>query len=307
MNLCCGELDLDNDQIERELEEVWVRQRYRCLESKKPRKVLMDQQQAEEEQLLTMNHRRGFLKGKNNKNEKNDKNNKNIRGVSTERNRDHGRRSEQRTSPHVGVRSSSAPKSRPWVAVATDHHPNSEGRKSVQPPNHSRGRSAPVQNQRSASKERSVQHGVSRSWSLDSRRDGDIRTRSNSRPRENVSPRKVHPSSSLDNRRRGMNAQVTNTDHRGMNALPPRPQLNVLQKRRGENSNNRHTNNYVMARQEKQINGDRNGHYKDMEESRHRVAANRRRQYMDYRDDSSSEGSSSEQSNVGMGLFDSLW
>lgn len=303
MNLCCGELDLDNEQIDRELEEVWVRQRYRCLESKKPRKVLMDQQKAEEEQLLAMNHRRGFLKGKNKNSNKT-----NVRGVSVEKNKDNGRRSEQRNPTHGGVRSSSAPKSRP--RVTTDRHQLPGGRKSVHPPNHSRGRSVPVQNQRSASKERSVQHGVSRSWSLDSRRDGDIRIRSNSRPRDNFSPRQVHASSSLDNRRPGMNSHVAHANHRGMNALPPRPQLNVLQKRRAEISNNRHTNNYVMARQEKQMNGDRNGHYRDMEEMRPRVAANRRRQYMDYRDDSrssSSEESSTERGNVGMGLFDSLW
>jgi hypothetical protein len=246
MILCCGELSLDDEQIDRDLEEVWVRQRYRCLESKKPRKVLMEQ--------LTMNHRRGVMMGKNG-------NNTNNRGESIER------------------------ISRPWMK---------NGRQIPQA--QTRGRSCSIQNERHASKERSVQPSVNRSWSLDSRSDGDVRVRSNSRPRDYSNPRHANQSSS-DNRRRGMNYNPNKGDYhkhnqynnRAMDALPPRPQLNVLQKRSAE-SNNRQNEKYIVARQGGNMYTSRNGYYmNNMEVSHPRNAANQPPcQYVDYRDDSRS-------------------
>lgn len=303
MILCCGELNLDDEQIDRDLEEVWVRQRYRCLESKKPRKVLMEQQLAEEEQLVTTNHRRGVMMGKNG-------NNPNNREESIERIRYDEARRQHRANPRSGAsapssapraRTSSAPRARPWMK---------NGRQIPQA--QTRGRSGSIQNKRHASKERNVQPSVNRSWSLDSRSDGDIRVRSNSRPRDYSNPRQANQSSS-DNRRRGMNYNSNKDDYpkrnqynnRAMDALPPRPQLNVPQKRRVE-SNNRHTEKYIVARQGENMYTNRNGYYmNNMEVSHPRNAANQPpRQYVDYRDDSrswSSDTSSSEEGNVGMG------
>lgn len=296
MNLCCGELNLDDNQIDRELEEVWVRQRYRCLESKKPRKVLMEEQAAEEEQLITKNHRRGFMKGKKH-------NNKNIRGRSVDR-----IRYEDARRKHIvqrnGVRSSSVPKASPSRRVANGLQ---------NPQKQMRGRNSSVQNKTYGSKMSRVQPSVTRSWSLDSRRDGDVRVRSNSPA--GVRVRRVNHSSS-DNRRQGINLNVveagnTTRGHyntRTTNVLPPRPQLNVLQKRRAE-LDNRRTDNYLVARNGGQTNPTRNGyHMNQMEESQYRAAANPRFQYLDNRDDSrswsSNDGSSDEE---GMGLLNLFW
>lgn len=292
MNLCCGELNSDDGQIDRELEEVWVRQRYRCLESKKPRKVLMEQQAAEE-QLLTKNHRRGFMKGKK-------QNNKNIRGGSVDR----ITYDDTRRKHHVqrnGERSSSVPKASPGVA---------NGR--LNPQKQMRGRNRSVESRTYESKMSRVQPSVTRSWSLDSRRDGDVRVRSNSPA--GVRVRRVNHSS--NNRRQGISfneveAGNTNRGHyntRATNVLPPRPQLNVLQKRRAE-LDNRRTDNYLVARHGRQMNPTRNGHYMNqMEENQHHAAANRRFQYLDNRDDSrswsSNDGSSDEER---MGLLNLFW
>lgn len=143
MEFCCSEIPLDYEEVDRELEEVWHRQRYRCLETKQPRRVLEDHQ---EKILLSVN--------------------KDIRGSTglVEN------RKQRSTSVPAG-------RSRPWNAKRPQQRDKKQLRNSIPRQNArsvSRGR-------RDIATSRAINRPISRSLSLDSREDG-LRSRNTGYP-----------------------------------------------------------------------------------------------------------------------------
>lgn len=158
-NLCCGEIELDYEQVDRELDEIYQRQRYRCLETKEPRKIENDQN---EKTLLSVNNKQ-----------------KNRRGLSVPS-------SDMGDTRHR--RSSSVPsaKTRPWNAKGKKHRGDNKKAKDFDFHASHEDRFSPRGRNYAAKSHEMNHHTVSRSWSLDSRKNG-LRSRNASHPWEQKS------------------------------------------------------------------------------------------------------------------------